>query len=96
MKNDYQVPALSVVGISMLIAFTAATFAVDAAAAQGTADQRQACTGDAMRLCSQFIPDAAKTGACLARMRARLSPECRVFFGGSKKAARRKVRRYHR
>jgi hypothetical protein len=96
MKTGYQAPARSVAGMAMLICFAAGTFALDPAAAQGTADQRQACTGDALRLCNQFIPDAVTTGACLARMRASLTPECRVFFGGSKKIARRKVRRHHR
>ena len=54
--------------------------AVGLAAAQGTPEQQQACSGDAQRLCSQFIPDASKTGACLAHKRAQLSPACRAVF----------------
>jgi hypothetical protein len=54
--------------------------AVGLAAAQGTPQQQQACGGDAQRLCGEFIPDASKTGACLARKRAQLSPACRAVF----------------
>jgi hypothetical protein len=31
--------------------------------AQGTEQQREACTPDAFRLCGQFIPDADRVGA---------------------------------
>jgi hypothetical protein len=51
-----------------------------AAASQGTPEQQQACSGDAQRLCGEFIPDASKTGACLARKRAQLSPACKAVF----------------
>jgi hypothetical protein len=49
------------------------------AAAQGQASEeaRQACTPDAMRLCSEFIPDVPKITACMMRKRAQLSPACR-------------------
>jgi hypothetical protein len=36
MKSGYQAPALSVVGVAMLIWFVASTFALNPAAAQGT------------------------------------------------------------
>jgi hypothetical protein len=48
------------------------------AAAQGSAQQQQACTPDAMRLCGEFIPDVAKISACMGRKRASLSPACRA------------------
>jgi hypothetical protein len=51
------------------------------AGAQGV-DARQACTPDAMRLCSQFIPDVAKVTSCMMSKRSQLSPECRVAMGG--------------
>jgi hypothetical protein len=51
---------------------------VAGAAAQGSDEARQACTGDAMRLCSDFIPDVPKITACMTRKRAQLSPECRL------------------
>lgn len=48
------------------------------AAAQASDEARQACTGDAMRLCSDFVPDVPKITACMTRKRAQLSRECRV------------------
>jgi hypothetical protein len=48
----------------------------DSAGAQ-SADVRQACTGDAMQLCSDFIPDVPKITVCMKRNYRRLSFECR-------------------
>ncbi|WP_394329857.1 hypothetical protein [Bradyrhizobium mercantei] len=47
-----------------------------------TADQQQACTPDAFRLCGPEIPDVDRITACMIRNRALLSPACRVFFRG--------------
>jgi len=59
------------------------------AAAQGTQEQRAACEGDAMRLCSAHVPDVQKITACMSRNRRNLSAGCRaVFDGGSKRRAR--------
>ncbi|MGY3450186.1 hypothetical protein [Bradyrhizobium sp. USDA 4353] len=46
-----------------------------------TAEQEQACTGDALRLCSSEIPDVDRITACMARRKAELSPPCRAQFG---------------
>jgi hypothetical protein len=46
--------------------------------AQGTAEERQACAPDAMRLCSNVIPDVAKITRCMAAKHAQLSRECRL------------------
>jgi hypothetical protein len=59
--------------------------------AEGTAEARQACTPDAMRLCSEFIPDAERVKACMLRKRAQLSQACRVAMRG---APRRGVPRH--
>jgi hypothetical protein len=40
-------------------------------------DARQACTPDAMRLCSEFIPDVPKVTKCMVAKKALLSPDCR-------------------
>ncbi len=48
----------------------------------GAQDARQACTPDAMRLCSAFIPDEARVKSCMLARRAQLSPECRLAMGG--------------
>jgi hypothetical protein len=45
-----------------------------------TADQQQACAGDAFRLCSADIPDVDRITARMIRNKSQLSPECRVFF----------------
>jgi hypothetical protein len=45
-----------------------------------TPEQEQACTGDAMRLCSAYIPDVDRITACMVQRKAELSPQCRVFF----------------
>jgi hypothetical protein len=59
------------------------------AAAQGTPQQRAACEGDAMRLCSAHVPDVDRITACMSRNRRNLSAGCRaVFDGGSKRRAR--------
>jgi hypothetical protein len=45
-----------------------------------TADEQQACSGDAFRLCSAEIPDVDRITACMIRNKSQLSPECSVFF----------------
>jgi hypothetical protein len=48
-------------------------------------DVRQACTPDAMRLCSEFIPDEAKITVCMHVKRAQLSVECRTAMAGGRR-----------
>jgi len=55
---------------------------LDGAAAQVSDAARQACTPDAMRLCSAVIPDVARITACMKANRSQLSPACRVFMRG--------------
>ena len=55
---------------------------ISGAGAQGSEDARQACTPDAMRLCSEFIPDAAKVRACMMRKRGQLSEGCLTAMRG--------------
>jgi len=45
-----------------------------------TPEGRQACTGDAFRLCSAEIPNVDRVRACLHRNKAQLSPGCRGFI----------------
>jgi hypothetical protein len=69
------------------------------AGAQGTVpvDVQQACTPDAMRLCSDTIPDVARTTACMKAKRAQVSKECRVAMaGGGSGGGGRRVRHYYR
>ncbi|MBN8987316.1 MAG: hypothetical protein J0H42_03645 [Rhizobiales bacterium] len=50
------------------------------AAAQGTPEQRRACTPDVYRLCAGEIPNARAITACLRRQKANLSPACAAVF----------------
>ncbi len=56
---------------------------------------RDACTQDAFRLCSDAIPDVARTKACLARHRSSLSPLCRAAFSGRSTARRYRAQAGH-
>ncbi len=54
---------------------------IGSAAAQSyTAEQQQACTGDAFRLCGSDIPDVDRITACMIRNKSQLSPPCRAHF----------------
>jgi hypothetical protein len=53
------------------------TLAPLGAKADQQSDQ-QACMGDAMSICGQFIPDRERVGACLVSNRSRISPACRA------------------
>jgi len=50
------------------------------ALAQGTAEERSACTGDAFRFCTWDIPDVSKIEACLIKNESKLDPACRAEF----------------
>ena len=45
-----------------------------------TAEEEQACTPDAMRLCGAYVPDVDRITACMIQNRSQLSPECGRFF----------------
>jgi len=55
---------------------------------------REACTHDAFRLCSDAIPDVARTKACLTKNRRSLSPLCQAAFSGRGHSARHHRRRH--
>lgn len=48
------------------------------ALAQGTSEQRRACTPDVYRLCAGEIPNVRTITACLVRQKGNLSPACRA------------------
>ena len=50
------------------------------ASAQGTAQQRSACMGDAFRFCSAYIPNVSSIEACLRQNVNSLDPACRAEF----------------
>ena len=73
---------------------------VSAAAAQdGTSEQRQACAPDAMRLCSDAIPDVPKITKCMIAKYKELSEPCRLAMrhsAGAHRAYRHQRRTYAR
>ena len=77
------VSSLSLAGITAALGLAwAASFAPTPATAQsrGTPEQQQACQPDAMRLCSEFVPDVDRITACMIKNRIRLSGPCRAVF----------------
>jgi len=60
------------------------------ATAQGSPESRDACTPDAMRLCSEFIPDVPKITKCMQAHYRLLSRECRVAMANEHRAYRRR------
>ena len=65
---------------------------LDRADAEVSADVQQACTPDAMRLCSEFIPDVAKITACMKAKHAQLSAACITAMRGGRHEVRREAR----
>lgn len=53
-------------------------------------DQKQACMGDAFKLCASDIPDREAVRRCMATKREQLSPKCATAFEGG--PTRRKSR----
>ena len=45
-----------------------------------TQEQQQLCTGDAMRLCGDAIPDVDRVTACMIAKQAQLSDGCKSVF----------------
>lgn len=67
------------------IALTALTVAVTLGPVQGASaatrdQQKAACQGDAIRLCTFAIPNEAKITACMKKKLDQLSPKCRAMF----------------
>jgi hypothetical protein len=53
---------------------------IPVALAQGSPQERQACTRDAQRLCRQNLGDDGAVQGCLQTNRAKLSVGCRKVF----------------
>jgi hypothetical protein len=78
--------------ILLLVLFS---FRLDAAYAQGSDAARQACTPDAMRLCSDVIPDVARVTACMKAKSRQISPACRVAMRGEPSRGHRRGHYHH-
>jgi hypothetical protein len=68
---------------------------LDGASAQGSDAVRQACTPDAMRLCSDVIPDVAKVTACMKAKSRQVSEACRVAMRGEPSGKHRHGHYHH-
>ncbi len=75
-------------GRVILVVTFSVVAAASAKAAQGTAEQRAACTPDAVRLCSSEIPDVARVTACMKAKQASLSGRCRAAFASASENVR--------
>ncbi len=64
------------------------------AAAQGTAQERSSCMGDAFRFCAGDIPDVPKIEACLESKQSELTPACRAEFQPAQ-AKKTRLKREH-
>lgn len=73
-SNSLVSPCAAIFGLALAVISTTSF-------AAGTAEQRQACTGDVFRLCSSDIPSVDRIVACLKRQRNSLSPACKAVFG---------------
>jgi hypothetical protein len=60
------------------LALLSATASPALSFSQGTREQRLACTPDALRLCSAFIPNTDEITTCLREKNAELSDACRT------------------
>jgi hypothetical protein len=68
------VRAAGALGLVLVLMVSASS----AFAAQGTPEQRKACTPDVYRLCAGEIPNVRAITACLQRQKGNLSPACRA------------------
>ena len=80
-------PRLTLGALAALALFAAPV----AAFGQGTEEQQQACTPDAVKLCYDSIPDIPKTTACMKAHFSQLSPRCQTAFGDATGGAKTKT-----
>jgi hypothetical protein len=83
--EDFMIARSGIFQFGLMLATTLSiavfsAFAISTAAHAYTPEEEQACSGDAMRLCSAYIPDVDRITACMIQLRDQLSPGCRVFF----------------
>jgi len=69
----------------MGVVVTVTLMAVSTGASADSLAQREACTPDVFRLCSDYIPDRVSIVQCLTRNNDRLSWACRAVFAGKLK-----------
>jgi hypothetical protein len=68
------------VQLGLMLATAILVSMLPAASRAYTPEQQQACSDDALRLCSSEVPDIDRITVCMIRNKSQLSPRCRVFF----------------
>jgi len=91
-KEEMDMKSLSLVATVLLAACISNTAAL-AQEDHGTMEQQAACTPDAFRLCSNYIPDPAKVESCLRQRKLDLGDACRSVFEQRATTARSEANR---
>ena len=76
-QNNRILQPMPLARLYVSLALLSATVSPVASFAQGTPEQRLACTPHVLRLCSAFIPNADQITTCLRERNAELSDACR-------------------
>ena len=77
-QNNWMLRPMPLARWCVSLALLSATVSPAPSFSQGTPAQRMACTPDAFRLCSAFIPNADEVTTCLREKNAELSDACRT------------------
>ncbi|WP_271672601.1 hypothetical protein [Bradyrhizobium sp. CCBAU 51627] len=84
----YQTIASLLKTTASLLAFTATAFTLQTSPGLAFSQEaQQMCSGDAMRLCSNEIPDIPRITACMVRKKSQVSPGCRAVMDREHAAA---------
>ena len=83
------------IGRLLIIGAISLGASASAGAFEITQQEREACTPDAFRLCSNEIPDIPRVTACMEANKRNLSPACRAVFVSMTAQADRPVIRHH-
>src|SRR5260370_31339151 len=79
-QNNWMLRPMPLAQWGVSLALLSATASPAPSFAQGTLEQRLACTPDALRLCNACIPNADEITICLREKNAELGDACRTAF----------------
>jgi len=72
---------MALIRSTQILAASLLAFAIGTSGAIAhTAEQEQMCSGDAMRLCGEFIPNVDRITACMIQKYSQLSDGCKAVF----------------
>jgi hypothetical protein len=66
--------------LAAALVLTVSTVSTAFAENRGTAEQREACTPDVMRLCMSSVYSVDAIVSCMQKNKSQLSPQCRAVF----------------